>query len=208
MYAAYFAAKMGIGAVFLNDVGIGREEAGIAGMRMLDTLGVPGATVSHQSARIGDGADGVARGVLSFVNAAAAGHGLTLGMTCGDALAVLEAANLTPAPKPSPLEEARYELPDSGHPDVKVIVMDSISVDADRGIDDAGISRLVALDRHGIAGACASAFSARIGDGKSLYEDGYISVVNDTATQHGARIGMSCRNLAALFVQARAAQLG
>lgn len=244
MYAAYFAAKMGIGAVILNDAGTGREEAGIAGVRMLDTLGVPGATISHRSARIGDGADGVARGVLSFVNAAAADHGLSVGMTCADALSVLEAANLTPAPKPAPLEEARYEIAETGHPEVKIIVMDSISlvqpgdeghiavaashgavlgsnpeigvsfplfasisVDADRGIDDAGISRLAALDRHGIAGACASAFSARIGDGKSLYEDGYISVMNDTAARHGARIGMSCQDLAMLFVEARARQL-
>lgn len=240
VYAGYFAAKMGIGAVILNDAGIGREEAGIAGVRMLDDLGVPAATIAHTSARIGDGADGVARGVLSFVNDAAARLGLRVGMPCARALHVLEAAPLTPAPAPAPLEEARYEV-DSGHPGVRIIVMDSISllrpgdeghiavaashgavlgsnpeigvsfplfasisVDADRGIDDAGVSRLAALDRHGIAGACASAFSARIGDGRSLYEDGYITVVNDTAATLGARIGLSCRDLASHFAAIRA----
>ena len=39
--------------------------------------------------------------------------------------------------------------------------------DADFGVDDAGISRLPALDARGIAGACVSAWSARIGDGQS-----------------------------------------
>ena len=83
----------------------------------------------------------------------------------------------------------------------------AISSDADRGIDDAGISRLPALDALGIACACVSAFSARIGDGRSLYEDGYVSVVNATAAGYGARIGMSCRDTAALFAAARARRL-
>ena len=39
LYAGYHAAKMGIGAVILNDAGIGRDSAGIAGVKLLDDLG-------------------------------------------------------------------------------------------------------------------------------------------------------------------------
>ncbi len=241
VYAGYYAAKMGVGGVILNDAGIGREAAGLAGVKLLDGLGVPAATVSHRSARIGDGADGVARGVLSFVNNAAGKLGLGVGMSCRDALDALQACDLKPSPAPEPLDEARYEADDAPSGDVRIVVMDSISLvapedegqvivaashgailggrpetavkypvfaaissDADRGIDDAGISRLPALDDRGIAGACCSAFSCRIGDGRSLYEDGYVSVVNQTAAKHGGAVGMSCREIAAVLARAKA----
>ncbi len=61
--------------------------------------------------------------------------------------------------------------------------------DAGVGRDDAGISRLPALDGRGIAGIAVSAASARIGDAASVYEDGIISHVNDTARAFGARVG-------------------
>ena len=50
--------------------------------------------------------------------------------------------------------------------------------DAGIGIDEAGVSRLPALDRRGIAAATVSAASARIGDARSTYEDGILSRVN------------------------------
>ncbi len=77
--------------------------------------------------------------------------------------------------------------------------------DADRGIDDAGISRLPALEARGIAAACVSAFSARIGDGGSTLDDGYISALNDTAGRFGGAIGQSCRQFVAAMVAAKAA---
>ena len=70
--------------------------------------------------------------------------------------------------------------------------------DAGVGIDDAGISRLPALDRRGIAGLTVSAASARIGDAASAFEDGIVSHANETARRHGARAGepLSARLLA------------
>ncbi len=243
VYAGYFAAKLGIGAVILNDAGIGREAAGLAGVKLLDGLGVPAATVSHRSARIGDGADGLARGVLSYANDTARDKGLAAGMPCRDALLHLHGSQLEPSPTPEPLAEARFDVSDAPADGAEIIVMDSISLvkpddaggvivaashgallggrpetavkydvfavitsDADRGIDDAGVSRLPALDARGIAGACVSAFSARIGDGRSLYEDGYISAINETTARLGGSIGMSCSELAHLL--ARAAKAG
>src|SRR5262249_49268663 len=46
--------------------------------------------------------------------------------------------------------------------------------DAGIGIDEAGVSRLPALDDRGIAAATVSAASARIGDARSSYEDGVL----------------------------------
>ncbi len=86
---------------------------------------------------------------------------------------------------------------------VKYPVFAAVYNDADRGIDDAGISRLVALDARGIAGATVSAWSARIGDGLSTYEDGYISAVNDTARRFGAQLGISAVELTRRLVAAR-----
>ena len=90
---------------------------------------------------------------------------------------------------------------------VKYPVFAAVYNDADRGIDDAGISRLPALDARGIAGACVSAFSARIGDGQSTLDDGFISALNDTASRCGGAIGQSCRQFVAAMVAARAAAL-
>jgi hypothetical protein len=244
VYAGYYAAKCGAGAVIFNDAGVGREMAGVAGLGLLDDLEVPAATVSHRSARIGDGADGLVRGVLSTINTAARSLGLVEGMACAEALKILSEADLQPAPAPPALAEARFES-EVGRDGVRVIITDSNSLvepddaghvfvsashgallggrpetavkypvfagvynDADRGADDAGISRLPALDARGIAGACVSAFSARIGDGRSTYNDGYISAVNETAIQHGGAIGQSCRAFVEIMVEARIKQRG
>lgn len=67
----------------------------------------------------------------------------------------------------------------------------AIFSDAGFGKDRAGITRLPVLDRRGIAAATVSAESARIGDGRSVYADGVLSHVNDTAAAMGIRKGQS-----------------
>jgi hypothetical protein len=79
VYAAYLAVKAQVRAVILNDAGGGLEDAGIGGLAYLDALGIPGAAISTLSARIGDGTDTMARGVVSHVNRAAAALGCALG---------------------------------------------------------------------------------------------------------------------------------
>lgn len=239
VYAAWYGATKGVSAMILNDAGIGREQAGISGLGWLDDLGVPGATVSHTSARIGWGADMPARGVLSFVNAAAASLGLRRGMACAEALQILGRTALQPSPTPQPLAEARHEIVEAGAKGIRVFVLDSnglvgkedvghivvtashggllagkpetavkadvraaVYVDADRGLEDAGISRLPALDARGIAGAMVSAFSARIGDGLSVWTDGYVSAINGVAERHGGAVGQSTRDFVAAMIAA------
>ena len=243
-YAGWYAATMGAGTVILNDAGVGREFAGIAGLELLARHGIPAACLSHRSARIGQGRHSFEHGRVSFVNVSAGNLGLTVGMSCADASAIMSKAARLPTSKPAPELEVRVERRDLGHAGVRVIVLDSISLvtpedighiavtashggllggnpdtpvkypvfavvvnDADRGIDDAGISRLPALDAKGIAGACVSAFSASIGDGRSTLEDGYISVLNDTAVRYGGSVGQSCRAFVAAMVEARATSL-
>ena len=70
----------------------------------------------------------------------------------------------------------------------------AIFSDAGFGKDRAGITRLPVLDERGIAGAAVSADSARIGDGRSVYRDGVLSHVNDTAAAMGIRTGDSVQS--------------
>jgi hypothetical protein len=65
----------------------------------------------------------------------------------------------------------------------------AIFSDAGLGKDRAGITRLPVLDRRGIAAATVAADSARIGDGRSVYADGVLSHVNETAAAIGIRMG-------------------
>jgi len=245
IYAAYYAASKGIAGIVLNDAGIGRERAGVAGLTLLEKLGVPGAAISHMSARIGEGRDGVERGVLTTVNGPAAALGLKPGQSCQDALLRLHDAKLNASPAPEPLEESRFEVPELSREGVKVFVIDSMSLvtpaddghiivaashggalggrpemaikypvfacvcnDADRGADNAGTTRLPALDQRGIAAACVSAFSARIGDGRSTLADGYISTINETARRHGGLVGQSTTEFVAAMLAARLKQRG
>jgi hypothetical protein len=84
-----FAGRYELAAVFFNDAGIGKEEAGIAALRMLN---VPAGTVSHLSARIGDAEDTWQNGVLSHLNASALSYGLSRGERLQDAVTRLLSA--------------------------------------------------------------------------------------------------------------------
>lgn len=72
-------------AVF-NDAGLGKDQAGIAALAMLQAAGIAACTVAHTSARIGDARSTRDDGVISHVNAAAAPMGLRAGMRLREAL--------------------------------------------------------------------------------------------------------------------------
>ena len=220
IYAAYLAAKLGATAAIFNDAGIGRDRAGISGLVYLQDLGMPAATVGHDTARIGDGADMLARGVVTHANALAEALGCRAGMSCRNATAALQAA-APPHRAPPPALEAAFLLisdppqvwaldsasvvaPEhrdaivltgshggllGGRPEtaLKYDVRAAFYNDAGIGIEEAGVSRLPALDDRGIAAATVSAATARIGDARSTYEDGVLSRVN----RHGAALGLA-----------------
>jgi hypothetical protein len=80
------ALEVPLAGAFFNDAGVGKEQAGIAALAMLEARGIPAGTVAHTSARIGDARDTWHEGVVSHVNAAAAALGIRPGERLQDAL--------------------------------------------------------------------------------------------------------------------------
>jgi len=72
--------------------------------------------------------------------------------------------------------------------------------DAGGGAEEAGFTRLPALDARGIAAGTVAAMSARIGDGRSTYEDGILSRVNETAQALGGEVGMALKAFCARLI--------
>lgn len=71
-----------------------------------------------------------------------------------------------------------------------------IGNDAGIGLDNAGIAGLKFLKEHDIPAAAVSCMSAKIGIGMSTYEEGKLSVVNETAKKLGITVGMSAKEAA------------
>jgi hypothetical protein len=238
IYASYLAARTRALAIVLHDAGIGRDKAGLACIDYCDKLGMASATVDYQSARVGNGEDMMARGILSFVNEVAASVGVCAGMSVKAAIPLLESAPKWRA-DPLPYEEGQCEVQlIEGAP--SVLCLDSASMaapqhtgrilaigshggllggnpaaalrtdaqaamynDAGIGIDNAGTTRLPALDARGIAAVTVSANSALIGDGWSTLMDGEISAMNEQASRSGAVLGMAAQEWARVLLAAR-----
>ena len=223
LYPGYLAAKAGLRAVVLNDAGGGLDGAGVAGIHALDQAGIAAAAVSHLSARIGDAGEMMARGVISTVNVIAAGLGVTSGMTCAEAAERLVHAAL-PTGRLSPVDEGRRLINRDGGPDMVLVDSASLVMaedigrvvitgshgglvggdparaalavfnDAGGGIEDAGLTRLPALDARTIPAVTVAHTSARVGDAASAWETGVISHANAAAAALGARSGDRLRD--------------
>jgi hypothetical protein len=78
-----------LGALFC-DAGFGKQGVGVRRIQKLDAAGKPGAAVSVTSARIGNGMSVLEDGILSFVNATAAGYGARVGMKAREYVSLLQ----------------------------------------------------------------------------------------------------------------------
>lgn len=87
-----FALEVPLRIVFFNDAGVGKDEAGIAALEMLENHQVAGGTVSHTSARIGDSQDMWDHGVVSHVNARARALGIVPGQVLRQVLTQITGA--------------------------------------------------------------------------------------------------------------------
>lgn len=219
--AVTFALIAAARAALFNDAGVGKENAGIAGLELAEEHQVPAATVDYRSARIGVGSD-THVGIVSFCNQSAAEVGVQAGMHAARAVTLMAST-----PRQSALAlvpgEIRAVVIRSRSP--RVVCVDSASQidvgyvgaivatgshggivdgravraavfaalfnDAGVGMDQAGIGRLASLDRDGIAGATVDCWTARIGDGLDTYENGVISYVNQAARDLDWRAGIS-----------------
>ncbi len=237
LYAAWLAARAAVGAVVFNDAGIGRHSAGIAGVAWLANLGIAACAVDYRSARIGDGADMLASGTVTYVNEVAAVHGCLPGHTCRQAASCLaEHVDEPRAVELGELGQSRLRIGNTGHREVWAIDSMGLARDEDRraivvtgshgallggraddgmlavdvfaaffndaggGKDDAGFARLPVLDERGIAAATVSAHTARIGDGRSTYDTGVLSRVNEIAARLDLKQGMTAREAVARLV--------
>lgn len=72
-----------------SDGGKGREDAGVAGLRMVESEGLAGATVDARRARMGDGMSSYRDGIISAANALAQAAGVRVGMTAAEAASLL-----------------------------------------------------------------------------------------------------------------------
>jgi hypothetical protein len=83
------ATQVRLKAAFFNDAGVGKDDAGTAGLRLLDEHGVAAGTVGHRSARIGDALDTWESGVVTHLNTRARAVGMTEGQPLRDAVRAL-----------------------------------------------------------------------------------------------------------------------
>lgn len=153
VYCGWLAAQARLRGVLLNDAGIGLDRAGIGALALLDSVGVPAATIDYRSARIGDGADMAKRGIVSVVNDCARALGAREGMGAMPCANLFGAATLRDAQLP-PMREARSQLAADNGAGIEVVGLDSNSL-----IEAADARRIVVTGSHGalLGGRPASA---------------------------------------------------
>ena len=198
VYAAYLAAKLKLSGVILNDAGVGLDEAGIACLRYLDALDMAAAVIGHNSARIGDGADMMARGIISRVNRAAARLGGAPGQHCAETAAAMR-VGLPPSGEPPAYAEARFLLRENpgGTP---VWGIDSNSL---ARAEDAGA--ILVTGSHGglLGGKPETAVGVAVR--AAVYNDAGIGIDRDGISRLPA---LDARGIAAATVAARSARIG
>ncbi len=79
--ARFAAAARPLLSVF-NDAGVGKDDAGVAGLAWLQTQGLAACAAAHTSACIGVAQSTLDDGIISHANALAHALGVRLGQTC------------------------------------------------------------------------------------------------------------------------------
>jgi uncharacterized protein YunC (DUF1805 family) len=75
-----------------NDAGVGKAQAGVAGLAFLQMKGLAACTVAHTSACIGVAQSTLDDGIISHANELALTLGITAGQSCRDAVARMQTA--------------------------------------------------------------------------------------------------------------------
>ena len=210
--ARYVAHHLPFG-VILNDAGKGKNNAGISGLSVLESMHILGATVHCMTARIGDGHDNYYSGIISAVNDKAKTSGVQVGMTALEAVRImLTAKKFSPISNSTPVvyedEHGRIILADTitylntshrgsvivsgshcAHTTfewIKDLGLKGIFLnDAGKGKDNQGVSGLPIFDQAGIPAAAIDCMSAMIGNARDAWDNGLISAVNESAARKG-----------------------
>lgn len=186
--------------MILCDAGVGRQRAGLGGLGYLEKLGVAAATVGHRSARIGDGMDCEARGVISYVNNTARRAGVVEGMPARIAREKLDAADLPPCPEPPPMHETRHEITDASANGVRVFTLDSNAL-----VTPEDVGHIIVTGSHGglLGGRIATAVKYDVF--AALYNDADFGIDGAGISRLPA---LGARNIAGATVSAWSARIG
>lgn len=155
-YPAVIASRAGIHSVIFNDAGIGLDEAGIAGVKALEAVGMAAAAAGCMSCRIGSADDMMENGIISYANTLASGRNISVGQFVAEAAQRLGHAAAPFRQLDAVAESRSLEIVDGvGAP---VLLVDSASLVKP---EDAG--RLIVTGSHGslIGGDPARALKAR-----------------------------------------------
>lgn len=136
---ARYALLHGVASVIFHDAGIGRNDAGVASLALLDAAAIPAAAVGHLSARIGDPADMLLRGRITRFNRAAAALGAQ-GEMPADALAALFARHAAPCFPPD------VAIPAAPR---RVEIGGAVAIDTASDLTHADDGRIVITGSHG-----------------------------------------------------------
>ena len=91
LFSAHAAAAVGVGGIALNDAGIGLDEAGLRGLWLLDSVGIPAVAVRSALSRIGSATETL-QGRIAHINSLAAQLGCRSGMSTREALRTMQRA--------------------------------------------------------------------------------------------------------------------
>lgn len=197
IYCGYCAAKAHVRAVIFNDAGVGKDEAGIESLPYLGALGIAAATVSHRSCRIGDTADMLARGRISYANAPARKVGVAIDMACEEAARLMAAAEHMPH-DPEPVREGRGEVEGAGSR--RILLLDSASMVRP---EDAG--HIVVTGSHGGLVGGVPAMALRTEAFAAVFHDAGIGIEHAGL---GRLAPLDARGIAAFTVAAASARIG
>lgn len=83
--SAAYSSRFDLRGVMCSDAGKCKDDSGISGLPVLEDKSIPGAAVSTDSARVGDGMSTYADGVVSALNGPASRLGIAVGMPAREA---------------------------------------------------------------------------------------------------------------------------
>lgn len=190
LYAAAAGAR---GAIF-NDAGIGKDAAGIAGLRVAERFGVAAAAVSQRSAAIGLADDTYAAGLVSEVNRWAAEAGVAAGMQAREAAILI--ARWTPDRRPpSPTSPAGEppEVVSAGPPPIGIFDSVTQVQEAHRGWLIITASHTGLIDGAAVKVPVAGAFFNDAGGGKDESGIGRLTELDRHGVPAGAVSHWSAR---------------
>ncbi len=206
VYTAAAAIDGGVASLICHDAGIGLESAGIKGLSLLEEMGLPAAAVDFRSARIGDAAHMLARGLISHVNGRGIACEVTPGMAAAEAFAKFQASQSLPATPGKSLgasyREGRHDiavaLDGGGQSNVLAVDSASLILPADAGA-------IVVTGSHGglPGGVAANAVKAPVRC--AVFNDAGVGI---DAAGIGRLPVLEARGIAGLTVAAQSARIG